>query len=213
MEIKSKNESIMVCVHYGPHGERLIHRGTQLSQLLKAPLYVLTVGSIKANEYSPDKEQYLSGWQKQTMEAGGEFLIRESGGRKTPDVIVETAREKAVTQIIIGRSGQTFWEEITRGNFVNDLIEVLGPIDLHIVSVHRHPELMEQSHEKGFTAYLVKQERGYELSEEPEGVDPIKGMFFRELHTDFNTGLFKTVINGELQYLRIVQNEWMQKHL
>lgn len=58
------------------------------------------------------------------------------------------------------------------------MIEQLGPIDLHIVAVQRYPELLEHSHEKGFSAYLVKQDGSYVLSEEPGGEDTIKGIFF-----------------------------------
>ncbi|MMZ54464.1 Universal stress protein family protein [compost metagenome] len=212
MLAEMNNESIMVCVHYGPHGQRLIQRGSELSRLLGAPLYVLTVDATTDHEYNQNKEQYLSGWEEQTKDAGGAFLIRKCNGKKTAEVIVETAQEKKVTQIIIGQSSQTLWQEITRGNFVNDLIEQLGPIDLHIVAVQRYPELLEHSHEKGFSAYLVKQDGSYVLSEEPGGEDTIKGIFFRELDTDFNSGLFKIVRNGEAQYLRILQSEWVKPH-
>ncbi|WP_328802501.1 hypothetical protein T3H97_10840 [Paenibacillus sp. LX16] len=92
------------------------------------------------------------------------------------------------------------------------MIEQLGPIDLHIVAVQRYPELLEHSHEKGASAYLVKQDGSYVLSEEPGGEDTIKGIFFRELDTDFNSGLFKIVRNGEAQYLRILQSEWVKPH-
>lgn len=157
MTIQQNNESIMVCVHYGPHGQRLIQRGSELSLLLGAPFTVLTVDSSKGNEYNMDKEQYLSAWEKLTREVGGEFLIRKCPGRKTADVIVETARERGITQIIIGQSGQTLWQEITRGSFVNELIEQLGAIDLHIVAVQRYPDMLEETHEAGVPAYLVKQ--------------------------------------------------------
>lgn len=210
MTLRPGSESIMVCVHYGPHGQRLIQRGSHLSKLLSAPLCVLTVDSSKDNEYNMEKEQYLSGWETLTKEAGGEFLVRKCQGRKPAEVIMETARERGVTQIIIGKSGQTLWQEITRGNFINDLVELLGPIDLHIVAVQRYPDLLEQSHEQGFTAYLVKQGETYVLADEPEGEETVKGMFFRELDTDFNSGLFKRVEDGEAQYLRIVQGIWVK---
>ncbi|AHV99146.1 universal stress protein [Paenibacillus sabinae] len=212
MTVEPNNESIMVCVHYGPHGQRLIQRGSRLSLLLGAPLTVLNVDSSRDFEYNADRERYLSAWEKLTKEAGGEFLIRKCLGRRTADVIAETARERGITQIVIGQSGRTLWEEITQGSFINDLIEQLGPIDLHIVAVQRYPDMLEETHEKGITAFLVKQGESYVLSEQEEGSETIKGIFFRELHTDFNNGLFKTVANGEPQYLRIIQGEWIKPH-
>lgn len=72
--MEMNNESIMVCVHYGPHGQRLIQRGSQLARLLHAPLIVLTVDSAGDNEYNPEKQQYLSGWENQTKDAGGQIF-------------------------------------------------------------------------------------------------------------------------------------------
>ncbi|MNW25810.1 Universal stress protein family protein [compost metagenome] len=200
----------MVCVNYGPHGQRLIQRGSQLAGLLHAPLTVLTVDSSTENEYNQEKQRYLSGWQNQVEEAGGQFIIRKSNGKKAAEVIAETARERNITQIVMGQSIQTIWQEITQGNFINDLMKLLGPIDLHMVAVQRYPELLEQSHEQGFTAYLVKQGDRYVLTEETSEEEAMKGVFFRELNTDFNSGLFKIVQNGEAQYLKIVQSEWIK---
>ena len=206
----SHNESILVCVHYGPHGRRLIQRGSQLSQRLGAPLYVLTVNSADGREYNQDKERYISEWEQLTREEGGVFLTRQSAGRKVAEVIVETAREHEATQIIIGQSGQTLWQEITRGSLINDLLERIGLIDLHILAVQRYPDLLEETHEEGVAAVLVKWGEGYELrdSAESHGEDTLQGIFYRELHTDFNSGLFKTVWQGKPQYLKIIQGEW-----
>ncbi|WNS44143.1 universal stress protein [Paenibacillus sp. MMS20-IR301] len=208
--MEMKRESIMVCVHYGPHGQRLIQRGSRLAELLHAPLIVLTVDALGDNEYNREKQQYLSGWETLTKAAGGEFVIRNSNGKKTSEVISKTAQERGITQIVIGQSGQTLWQEITKGNFINELLERIGPVDLHIVAVQRYPELLEQTHEQGITAYLLRRKDRYVLSDEASGDEAMKGIFFRELHTDFNTGLFKIVTNGEAQYLRVVQNEWVK---
>ncbi|AOZ92417.1 universal stress protein [Paenibacillus crassostreae] len=208
MTMKDNGESVMVCVNYGPHGQRLIQRGSRLAQLLGAPFRVLTVDTSEDNEFNESKEQYITVWERLAKEAGGEFLNLKSHGRKATDVIVETAQDHNVTQIIIGQSAQTWWQEMTQGDFVNDLVELLGPIDLHIVSVQRYPDLLEETHEAGVTSYLVKQGEIYELRDQPGETPMFEGIFFRELHTDFNNGLFKTVWKGKQQYLRIVQGEW-----
>lgn len=219
MNMEMHKESILVCVHYGPHGQRLIQRGSRLAKLLNAPLRVLTVEPARQETYSPEKELYLSAWRKQTEESGGEFSVRKcGGGQKTADVIAEAAREANVTQIIIGRASQSFWHEITHGDFVDDLLDRIGATDLHIVAVQRYPEMLEETHEKGFSALLIKQNGHYVLSSEEEGstaADPseeaIEGIFFRELDTDFDSGLFKIVKNDQAEYLKIVQGEWIKK--
>ncbi len=213
------HESILVCVHYGPHGQRLIQRGSRLAELLEAPLWVLTVDPARQETYSPEKERYLSAWRKQAEESGGQFIQRRcSGVQKTADVIAEVASELEVTQIIIGRASQSLWHEITHGDFVDDLLDRIGATDLHIVAVQRYPEMLEETHEKGFPALLVQRKGRYVLSSESEGTTSedvpeksIEGLFFRELDTDFDSGLFKIVKNGQAEYLKIVQGEWIQK--
>lgn len=217
--METHKESILVCVHYGPHGQRLIQRGSRLAGMLRAPLRVLTVDPARQETYSPEKERYMSAWRKQTEEAGGEFILRKcSGSQKTADVIAETAKKLEVTQIIIGRASQSLWHEITHGDFVDDLLDRIGAIDLHIVAVQRYPEMLEETHEKGFPALLIKRGGRYVLSSKSEGTisedvpeKSIEGLFFRELDTDFDSGLFKIVKNGQAEYLKIVQGEWIEK--
>lgn len=213
MTMEKHKESILVCVHYGPHGQRLIQRGTRLAQLIGAPLRVLTVAPSKREEYNLEKERYVAGWRKQTEEAGGEFLVRKcSGGNKAADVIAETAIELGVTQIVIGRASQSIWHELTHGDFVDDLLERIGAIDLHIVAVQRYPELLEETHEKGIQARLVRKKGRYvlETDDQEAGEDEFEGIFFRDLDTDFDSGLFKVVKNGQAEYLKIMQGEWVK---
>ncbi len=37
------DESILVCVYYGPNGERLIRRGHKMASIMNCPIYILTV--------------------------------------------------------------------------------------------------------------------------------------------------------------------------
>lgn len=198
------NEKIMVCVHYGPHGERLIRRGVELSKLIEAPLFVLNVDSSDIDEYNHSKEMYMTVWRRLAEEAGAEFIIRKREGRKTTDVIIKAAEENGITQIIIGQSAQTRWQELTKRNFINELIGKLKMIDLHVVAVQRMRAGLEETHEEGVIAYLVKNGGEYQLSDEPMGEYSLKGKFFHELHTEFENGLFRIEQeDGKVRYLHI----------
>ncbi|RXZ80801.1 histidine kinase [Paenibacillaceae bacterium] len=199
----AKQEVMMVCVYYGPTGERLIQRGIQLSQMLNAPLFVLTVNTIREDEYQTDKEKYYNVWKRLAKEAGAEFLAPQSKGRKAAEVIVETAKEKGVTQMVIGQTAQTRWQEITGGSFVNELIKRMGAIDLHIVAVQRIPDKLEETHERGVRNYLALIDGNYYITDQPEGENSKEGIFFQDLHTDFDNGLFKVKINNEYEYWHV----------
>ncbi|WP_256721553.1 universal stress protein [Paenibacillus odorifer] len=198
------NEKIMVCVHYGPHGERLIRRGVQLSEIIGAPLFVLNVDSSDNDEYNQSKEMYMTVWKRLADEAGAEFIIRKREGRKTTDIIVEVAEKNEVTQIVIGQSAQTRWQELTKRNFINELIGKMQMMDLHVVAVQRMRAGLEETHEEGVIAYLVKIGDEYQLSDEPKGEYSLKGKFFHELHTEFENGLFRIEQeDGKTRYLHI----------
>ncbi|RXZ83248.1 hypothetical protein EBB07_07950 [Paenibacillaceae bacterium] len=128
-------EKIMVCVNCESHAEQLIRRGVQLSQLLKSPLYVLSIDPELAKQPDDKQERCMAEWRKISQEAGAEFIMKNFQMRKPCDGIVESAKEKQITQLIIGQSAQTRWQEITRGSLINELLNKVGEIDLHVVAV------------------------------------------------------------------------------
>ncbi|MFS0728044.1 universal stress protein [Paenibacillus sp. 1P07SE] len=196
-------ESIMVCVYYGPTGERLIKRGIRLSQLLHCPLYVLRVDTVPDEELDMDEVRYLSVWQRLVKEAGGEFINIECKDRKIADTIIKVAEKKNITQLILGQSGQTLWQQMTKGSLVNHLLNRVGAIDIHIVAVKRSNDQLEETHELGVKSYLVRSGDTFQLSETPTGKDVREGVFFKDLHTEFDSGLFKLQVDGSYIYVKI----------
>ncbi len=197
------DEKIMVGVHYSLNGERLIRRGIRLAQLLNAPLIVLSVLSEPVSELDMNMQQYYNAWKKLTEEAGGTFIVKLNEDRELAEVIADVAHQHEVTQIIIGQSVRSFWEEITRGSFVNDLLEHLGAIDLHIVAVQRMKANLEETHEDGVEVDVIRTPKGYQIRYETDQPIIAEGVFFKEMHTDFENGLLKLHIDGEYQYLKV----------
>ena len=193
----------MVCVYYGPTGERLIKRGIRLSQLLNCPLYVLRVDTVPDEELDMDEVRYLSVWKKLVEDAGGEFINKECKDRKITETIIKVAEEKKITQLILGQSGQTLWQQMTKGSLVNNLLNRVGAIDIHIVAVKRAVDQLEETHESGVKAYLVQSGNTFQLSESPSGKDAREGVFFKDLHTEFDSGLFKLQVEGNYIYVKI----------
>ncbi|MDN4618643.1 universal stress protein [Paenibacillus sp. PsM32] len=202
------SEKIMVCVYYGPNGERLIRRGIHLSQLIQSPLCVLSVIDQPLDEMDQQQENYVALWRKLTEEAGGHFVLLESNGQEAADIITSTAQQHDITQLIIGQSAQTRWQEIIKGSIVNDLLEKLGAIDLHIVAVQRMQAHLEETHEQGVDVDVIQTSRGYEIAYETHGRPIItEGIFFKDMHTDFDNGLLKLCIDGQYQYLKVFKGK------
>ena len=201
------DESILVCVYYGPNGERLIRRGSRLSKMLDCPLYILTVIPQSLEELDAEKMDYILRWQELAKELGvEEYIIKENEKRPVYKVIAEVARQKEITQIILGQTAQSRWEEITKGSVINVLLREIPFIDLHIISVARHLEDEEGHYEKGVRAYLVKEGEVYRLSFNHTKDVVYEGIFFKEIGTDFNNGVFRFMSEKETIQVQVVDD-------
>ena len=111
------DESILVCVYYGPNGERLIKRGCKIASMLDCPLYILTIDPKPFDELDAEKSFYINSW-KQLAETHNaeEFIVLDNEKRPVSKVIAEVAREKHITQIVLGQTAQSRWEQMTKGS-------------------------------------------------------------------------------------------------
>ncbi len=192
------DESILVCVYYGPNGERLIKRGHKLSQIMDCPLYVLTVDTLPYDEFDAEKSGYIDSWKELCEDLDvEEFIIRDNEKRSSVKAIAEVAHNHNITQIIIGQSPQNRWEEITKGSFVNVLLREMSFIDIHIVSIDRTLKSTEDmTFEKGVRGFLQKDENdNYRLTFARSKDNLYEGIFYKEIGTDFNNGVFKFINN------------------
>ncbi len=202
------DESILVCVYYGPNGERLIRRGHVLANLLDCPLYVLTVDKLPYDQFDAEKSGYIDRWRELCEELGvKQFILKDNVNRPIAKVIKEVAHQYNVTQVIIGETPQNRWEEITKGSFVNVLLRELVFTDIHIVSVDRSIKTEgDTEYEKGVRGFLMKDEEGYYLSFTKSKDNYYEGVFYKEIGTDFNNGMFKYAYGGKTHQVRVVEN-------
>ncbi|NLP44855.1 MAG: universal stress protein [Peptococcaceae bacterium] len=186
------DEKILVCVYYGPNGERLIRRGCKIADMLDCPLYILTVDPLPVEEFDAEKTDYINRWKQLAKKHNAEeYIIRDNEKKPVYKVIAEVAREKSITQIILGQTAQSRWQEITKGSIINVLLREIPFIDIHIVSEARAIEDQEGFFQKGVRAYLVREDGKYRLSFDYSEDFAYEGIFFKEVGTDFNNGIFR----------------------
>ncbi|MEH7225532.1 universal stress protein [Bacillus sp. JJ1566] len=186
------DESILVCVYYGPNGERLIQRGCKIAKMLDCPLYILTVDPKPFDDLDPEKVNYITRWKELAEQHSADaFIIKDNEKRPISKVIADVAREKNITQIILGQTAQSRWEQIAKGSIINSLLKEIPFVDLHIISVARYLKNTEGQFEKGVRAYLVKEDNEYRLIFKHTRDVIYEGIFFKEFGTDFNNGIFK----------------------
>jgi len=202
------DESILVCVYYGPNGDRLIQRGSKIANMLDCPLYILTVDPSPIDELDAEKSESIERWRQLAEELEAEeFILKDNEKRPFAKVIADVAREKQISQIIIGQTAQSRWEQIAKGSIINTLLRDIPFVDLHIVSVAR--ALMDDPdglYEKGVRAYLVKEGNQYRLCFEHTRESEFEGIFFKESCTDFNTGVFKFMKNNQTLQVTVTED-------
>lgn len=202
------DESILVCVYYGPNGERLIKRGHNMAEMLNCPLYILTVDPLPYDEFDAERSRYIERWKELAEECDVDaFLLYDNEKRPIEKVIAEVAHQYNITQIIIGQTAQSRWEEITKGSFINVLLREMTFVDLHIVSIDRSIKGKEDTHfERGVRAYLVKEGDSYRVSFTHSKDVCYRGIFYKEIGTDFNNGVFKFIKNNKTCEVHIMED-------
>lgn len=192
------NESILVCVYYGPNGERLIKRGCKIANMLQAPLYILTIDPKPFDELDAEKVFYIEQWKKfANSHESAQFIIKDNESRPISKVIAEVARDHNITQIVLGQTAHSRWEQITKGSIINSLVRDIPFVDLHIISVARYIRDEEGIYEKGVRAYLMKDGDKYQLSFNHDKDTVYEGIFFKEVDTDFDNGIFRFMKDAE----------------
>lgn len=203
------DESILVCVSYGPNGKRLINRGYKLASMLDCPLYILTVESMPHDEFDAEKADYIEEWRQLADEIDAdEFIVRDNEKRPSAKAIAEVVNKYNITQVIIGQSAKTRWEHLTKGSFIDALLKEMTFTDIHIVSVDRTIKSAEDAlFDKGLRYYLVQEKDGFKLCAHCPGEFIHEGIFYKEVGTDFNNGIFKFIYHGKPYELKTVENK------
>ncbi|NMA70269.1 MAG: universal stress protein [Desulfitobacterium sp.] len=204
---KRMDEGILVCIYYGPNGERLIRRGSKIAQMVGCPLYILTVDPKPFDELDAERSMYILKWKQLAKELEADaFILRDNEPGQAYKVIAEVAREKNVSQIVIGQTVQSRWEQITKEYIVNLLLREIPFVDLHVISVAREIRDPHSIYEKGLRAYLKSEGDQFRLVFKHSKDIVYEGIFFKEIGTDFNNGIFRFIKDGETLQVRVLED-------
>jgi len=125
------SERLMVCVSPSPLSERLIRWARRMAYNLEAPWIAVYVEP--PNEISDSSKQSLSRNLSLVHKLGGEVIT--TSGVNTVEAIMRIARQRDITQIVIGKPLRPRWEEIrSGGSLVNKLVRNSEHIDITVVT-------------------------------------------------------------------------------
>lgn len=142
------NERVLVGFDARPHTRQVIRDAWRLAHGLHADLIAISVqpegylaltskliGWLKygsdAKRHREEARQRLEEHATLAEDLGAEVIRMKS--RDIARALVEIAREKRVTQIVLGQPARSHWEELLRGSIINRLLRLSTDIDIHLV--------------------------------------------------------------------------------
>ncbi|AXN41459.1 histidine kinase [Peribacillus butanolivorans] len=128
-----KEEVIFVCVNLRPDSERLIRRGFRIAYRLKAKWFVVYVKDQPS--LSNDEQNILDKIISLTNRLGGNFELYSTADRRlVVGEITKQLQDKKATQVIIGHSARSRWQEIKQGSIVARLLREARHLDVLVVA-------------------------------------------------------------------------------
>src|SRR5438876_3916824 len=142
------SERVLVGFDARPHTRQVIRDAWRLAHGLHADLIAVTIkpegylaftskliGFIK---FGKEAQKYRAAAQHRLEEHAvlaedlGAEVIRTSS-RDIARTLVEIAKQRQVTQLVLGQPARSRWEEILRGSIINRVLRLSTDIDIHLV--------------------------------------------------------------------------------
>jgi two-component system sensor histidine kinase KdpD len=127
-ETPETRERVVVCVSQPDVSESLIRRGARITSRAHGDLLVVHV----AGHEDPTNAAWIDRTDRLVRELGGEFEVLKA--EDPVEAVLGYAYRQKVTQILVGESLRSRWQELLRGSFVNELIRRSSNIDIHVIA-------------------------------------------------------------------------------
>ena len=127
-------ERVVVALSGAPAGEKLVRRAARIAERTKGELIgVHVVDSTGLASGLDDGGADGIARQRRLLEdLGGEYRRVTSNDIAT--ALVEVARSENATQIVLGTSNRSRWQELVNGSVINKVVRQSGLIDVHVIS-------------------------------------------------------------------------------
>lgn len=141
-------ERVLVGFDHRPHSRRVIRDAWRLARGLHADLIAVyiqptgyqsfaskLIGFLKfgqnLSKQHEASQQRLEEHALLAEDLGAEVIRRNS--HDIASTLVEIARERQATQIVLGQPTRSYWEELLRGSIINRLLRLSSNVDIHLV--------------------------------------------------------------------------------
>jgi two-component system sensor histidine kinase KdpD len=123
-------ERVVVAVTGAPSGEQLIRRAARMAQRSHGELLGVHVQSGDGLAGPPS--ELLERHRQLLADLGGEY--HEVVGGDVAEALTQFARSENATQLVMGATRRSRFNELTQGSVINRVLRDSGPIDVHVIS-------------------------------------------------------------------------------
>ena len=154
-ELWPASERVLVGFDHRPHTRQVIRDAWRLAHGLHADLIAVSIQPegylafmskvIGFLKYGGEAKRQREAAQRRVQEHAtlaedlGAEVIRTSSS-DIARTLVQIARERQVTQLVLGQPARTHWEELLRGSIINRVLRLSTDIDIHLVPRSRDGE-------------------------------------------------------------------------
>lgn len=126
------SERIMVCIGTNPRSIRLIRAAKRMATSLKAEWIAVTVEAPSTVKPSEDDLRRLAEHMRLAESLGAETVVLS--GHKASEEILNYARSRNVTKVIIGKPTHPRWKDRIFGSLLDEVVRGSGDIDVYVIT-------------------------------------------------------------------------------
>ena len=130
-------ERILVCVGPSPFAGRLVRATRRMAASLKSPWVAVHIETPRDADLSNADREQLTQTLRLVEQLGGETATLS--GQNVVEELIQYARSRNVTKIVVGKPKQPRWKELFRGSLVYELTRKCGDIDVYVISGDPQP--------------------------------------------------------------------------
>lgn len=134
------SERLLVCVGRSPTTARVIRTAKRMAAALDAPWLAVSV-DLPGDQISSSTRQQTAQHFRLAERLGAETVTLS--GQDMAETILDFARSRNVTKILIGKTAQPRWKRLLFGTVVDEVLEQSGDIDVYVI--HGEEEVRESA--------------------------------------------------------------------
>ncbi|MBY0505896.1 MAG: sensor histidine kinase KdpD [Bryobacteraceae bacterium] len=125
-------ERILVCIGPSPFAAKLVRAAKRLADRWQAEWIVAFVETPGYATLSEERRTSLLSALRLAEQLGGRTVTLT--GTRVADALLQYARSKNVSKIVIGKQAGPLWRRLWRGSVLDDLIELSGEVEIYAIS-------------------------------------------------------------------------------